>query len=85
MERSRALRRSCSRHRLERGYFYRTVAGFAALVEKDWCAFGYQFSKRRDAATDDHSPIFLQWLDCVWQALRQTRHASSSTKCSCWQ
>ena len=51
--------------------YYRTVAGFAALVEKDWCAFGYQFSKRRDAATDDHSPIFLQWLDCVWQALRQ--------------
>ena len=51
--------------------YYRTVDGFAALVEKDWCAFGYQFSKRRDAATDDHSPIFLQWLDCVWQALRQ--------------
>ncbi|KAH8073088.1 phosphatidylinositol-3,5-bisphosphate 3-phosphatase [Aureococcus anophagefferens] len=51
--------------------YYRTVAGFGALVEKDWCAFGYQFSKRRDAATDDHSPIFLQWLDCVWQALRQ--------------
>ena len=54
--------------------FFRTIEGFRVLVEKDWCAFGYMFAKRTghgekcaNAADDQRSPIFLQFLDCVWQ------------------
>eukprot|EP00697_Spironema_sp_BW2_P017225 gnl/Spiro4/8833_TR4650_c0_g1_i1.p1 gnl/Spiro4/8833_TR4650_c0_g1~~gnl/Spiro4/8833_TR4650_c0_g1_i1.p1 ORF type:complete len:716 (-),score=188.48 gnl/Spiro4/8833_TR4650_c0_g1_i1:55-2202(-) len=58
--------------------YYRTVRGFAVLVEKDWLSFGHKFTKR--SVSNEHagywqhdqtSPIFLQWLDCVWQIMRQ--------------
>lgn len=55
--------------------FYRTRAGFAALVEKDWCAFGHMFDKRLGGlstrATHETSPVFLQWIDAVWQLTQQ--------------
>lgn len=56
--------------------FYRTLCGFATLVEKEWCAFGHQFSKRcghgnSNYADDQRSPVFIQWLDCIWQLLYQ--------------
>jgi len=52
--------------------FFRTIDGFRSLVEKDFCAFGHMFERRNGLASDaDASPIFLQWLDCVWQLLRQ--------------
>ncbi len=60
--------------------FYRTLDGFPRLVEKDWCAFGYQFAKRRDPATDDHSPIFLQFLDAAFQVLDQRPDAFEFTE-----
>ncbi|KAL5569526.1 hypothetical protein UlMin_026101 [Ulmus minor] len=95
--------------------YYRTFAGFQALVEKDWLAFGHPFSDRvsmptvsggvnlpfelsRQSSTgsfssspgrqssgsarsqnpsashahtsNEYSPIFLQWIDCVSQLLR---------------
>ncbi|XP_022938924.1 phosphatidylinositol-3-phosphatase myotubularin-1-like isoform X1 [Cucurbita moschata] len=95
--------------------YYRTIAGFQALVEKDWLAFGHPFSDRsgmptisgsgnmpyelsRQSSTgsfstspmrqpsgsftspasspppsqtsNNCSPIFLQWVDCVSQLLR---------------
>ena len=52
--------------------YYRTIEGFAVLIEKDW--FNYPFAKRngfgKDKKRDDEGlmdPIFLQFIDCVWQ------------------
>jgi len=46
--------------------FYRTLEGFAILVEKDWCSFGHMFQKRcAHPTSDDTSPIFQQFLDAV--------------------
>eukprot|EP00906_Rhabdomonas_costata_P014046 RCo020143 len=55
--------------------YYRTIRGFQALIEKDWLLAGHRFAER--CATgggrpdDQFSPIFLQWMDCVWQIWRQ--------------
>jgi hypothetical protein len=57
--------------------YYRTIRGFAILVEKDWCAFGHQFALRcghgNDKYFDDEncSPIFVQFIDCVFQLVHQ--------------
>lgn len=56
--------------------FYRTLRGFQCLIEKDWCSFGHQFGARcgharSDSSNDQRSPVFLLWLDCVWQFIRQ--------------
>jgi myotubularin-related protein 1/2 len=56
--------------------FYRTLRGFQVLVEKEWCSFGHQFAARSgharsDVSNDQRSPVFLLWLDCVWQYTRQ--------------
>ena len=51
--------------------------GFAVLVEKDWIAFGFPFARRmgqffdKKKNTDEISPIFLQFLDSVWQIWRK--------------
>ena len=52
--------------------FYRTIRGFAILVEKEWCSFGHMFHRRtghgdKNYSDEQRSPIFLQWLDAVWQ------------------
>ena len=56
--------------------YHRTMAGFAVLVEKEWCSFGHRFSERHGQRSGEYdntqrAPIFLQWLDCVWQVMRQ--------------
>ena len=57
--------------------FYRTINGFAVLVEKDWLTFGHQFAlrnglnKKQGGSDDQNSPIFLQFLDAVHQLLLQ--------------
>ncbi len=58
--------------------FYRTMDGFAILVEKEWNSFGHTFYARccqgQDKSTraeDEVSQIFLQFLDCVWQIQKQ--------------
>jgi hypothetical protein len=59
--------------------FYRTINGFAVLVEKDWLSFGHQFGLRNGFAEkekqDQASPIFLQFLDAVHQLLEQFPNA----------
>ncbi|CAH0479121.1 unnamed protein product [Peronospora belbahrii] len=59
--------------------FYRTIKGFQVLVEQEWCAFGHQFRARSGHADspagywedDSTSPVFMQFLDAVWQLMRQ--------------
>ena len=55
---------------------YRTRDGFQALVEKDWCAFGHMCAERSGfGPPHEFSPVLLQWLDIVWQLMRQFPHA----------
>lgn len=56
--------------------YYRTIKGFETLVEKEWISFGHRFALRVGHGNDNHadadrSPIFLQFIDCVWQMTRQ--------------
>ncbi|TKR93014.1 hypothetical protein L596_007549 [Steinernema carpocapsae] len=56
--------------------YYRTINGFAVLIEKEWCSFGHKFSHRVGHGEDKHgdgerSPIFVQFIDCVWQLYNQ--------------
>lgn len=56
--------------------FYRTITGFEVLVEKEWISFGHKFASRighgdKNHADADRSPIFLQFIDCVWQITKQ--------------
>ncbi|XP_070944463.1 phosphatidylinositol-3-phosphate phosphatase MTMR1 isoform X2 [Macaca nemestrina] len=56
--------------------YYRTIKGFETLVEKEWVSFGHRFALRVGHGNDNHadadrSPIFLQFIDCVWQMTRQ--------------
>ena len=59
--------------------FYRTINGFAVLVEKDWLSFGHQFGLRNGFSDKDKqdqaSPIFLQFLDAVHQLIEQFPNA----------
>ncbi len=54
--------------------YYRTAVGFFVLVEKEWCDMGHKFADRLGSSVkkdQEESPVFLQWLDCVWQLWRQ--------------
>jgi hypothetical protein len=52
--------------------YYRTIEGFLMLIEKEWMGFGFQFEERMGRMTDKGtSPVFTQFLDCVWQLLNQ--------------
>ena len=59
--------------------YYRTLNGFICLIEKDWLSFGHQFRYRNgfysqmDTSINENqfSPIFLQWLDAVYQLMSQ--------------
>jgi len=54
---------------------YRSIDGFFCLIEKEWLSFGHQFQKRLGhmipSGDQDISPVFVQWLDSVWQIMRQ--------------
>jgi hypothetical protein len=49
------------------------------LVEQEWCAFGHQFRARTGHTDnqvsywddDNTSPVFMQFIDAVWQLMRQ--------------
>jgi hypothetical protein len=55
--------------------YYRTLRGFEVLVAKEWCSFGHKFRDRcgfkAGLESQEVSPVFLQWVDCVWQLWRQ--------------
>ncbi len=61
---------------------YRTLDGFICLIEKDWLSFGHQFRYRcgmycpgdspsNVASENQKSPVFIQWLDAVYQIMQQ--------------
>ncbi|XP_051882754.1 myotubularin-related protein 2 isoform X4 [Pristis pectinata] len=56
--------------------YYRTIRGFEVLIEKEWLGFGHRFQLRvghgdKNHTDADRSPVFLQFIDCVWQMTRQ--------------
>jgi hypothetical protein len=59
--------------------YYRTLDGFICLIEKDWISFGHQFRYRNGlyspidskVSESQFSPIFIQWLDCIYQIMEQ--------------
>lgn len=60
--------------------YYRTIKGFEVLVEKEWLSFGHKFQQRVGHGDDHHSdadrsPVFLQFIDCVWQITQQFPNA----------
>lgn len=60
--------------------YYRTIKGFEVLVEKEWISFGHKFAQRVGHGDDKHSdsdrsPVFLQFIDCVWQMTMQFPNA----------
>uniref|UniRef100_A0A8C9TTC9 Myotubularin related protein 6 n=1 Tax=Scleropages formosus TaxID=113540 RepID=A0A8C9TTC9_SCLFO len=64
----------CSLGALLMDPYYRTLKGFMVLIEKDWISFGHKFADRCDQLDGDPkevSPIFTQFLDCVWQLSEQ--------------
>ncbi|KAK9887578.1 hypothetical protein WA026_023384 [Henosepilachna vigintioctopunctata] len=53
---------------------FRTKYGFQSLIQKDWVAMGHQFAYRLSHILDkevEFCPLFLLFLDCVWQLLQQ--------------
>lgn len=64
----------CSLGSLLMDPYYRTIKGFMVLIEKDWISFGHKFADRCDQLDGDPkevSPIFTQFLECVWQLTEQ--------------
>lgn len=57
--------------------YARTLEGFEVVIEKEWISFGHSFETRWGHLWDDktrnvkRSPIFIQFLDWVYQLLRQ--------------
>ncbi|KAL1138901.1 hypothetical protein AAG570_008963 [Ranatra chinensis] len=60
--------------------YYRTIKGFEVLIEKEWLSFGHKFQLRIGHGDDNHSdadrsPVFLQFIDCVWQVMQMFPNA----------
>ncbi|UJR33275.1 hypothetical protein I4U23_020730 [Adineta vaga] len=60
--------------------YYRTIEGFQILVQREWIAFGHKFADRcghgnGSSDLNERSPVFLQWLDCIYQLFVQNRTA----------
>ena len=57
--------------------YFRTIEGFCVLIEKEWIFPGHQFELRCGhgklalSKEKKHSPIFIQFLDCVHQLINQ--------------
>lgn len=49
---------------------YRSLHGFLILISKEFCSYGHRFRTRLgngEQPTSEYSPIFIQWLECVYQ------------------
>ena len=51
------------------------LQGFQILIEREWLDFGHKFGDRcghsAEGDANERSPVFLQWLDCIHQLLKQ--------------
>ena len=72
----------CSTSQILLDKYYRTLDGFICLIEKDWLSFGHQFRYRNGfyssidsppnvSNENQFSPIFIQWLDSIYQLMNQ--------------
>lgn len=51
----------------------RTLLGFQSLVQREWVAAGHPFLTRLGGTgASEEAPVFLLFLDCVWQLLQQS-------------
>jgi myotubularin-related protein 1/2 len=55
---------------------YRTIPGFCTVIEKEFIQMGHKFADRcgfgsSENNMEERSPIFIQFLDSVWQVQRQ--------------
>eukprot|EP00727_Mastigamoeba_balamuthi_P007541 m51a1_g3407 putative myotubularin isoform x1 (1148) ;mRNA; f:559739-564043 len=60
--------------------YYRTLEGFAVMIEKEWASYGHMFARRNKHVPSrekqpDQSPVFLQFVDCVWQLMSHLPNA----------
>lgn len=55
--------------------YYRTIKGFISLIEKEWLVTGHKFRDRLGYiypwCDSETSPVFVQFIDCVYQITRQ--------------
>ncbi|XP_044538828.1 myotubularin-related protein 8 [Gracilinanus agilis] len=54
--------------------FYRTFEGLMVLIEREWISMGHKFSQRcghLDGDPKEVSPVFTQFLECIWQLMEQ--------------
>eukprot|EP00812_Abedinium_dasypus_P008372 NODE_2138_length_988_cov_277.232583.p1 GENE.NODE_2138_length_988_cov_277.232583~~NODE_2138_length_988_cov_277.232583.p1 ORF type:complete len:257 (-),score=59.48 NODE_2138_length_988_cov_277.232583:201-914(-) len=61
---------------------HRTQKGFLRLIQKEWCTFGHPFSGRlalSETPSSEYSPVFVQWLECVYQLCCQRPQAFEFT------
>ncbi|XP_070252326.1 myotubularin-related protein 11 [Myotis yumanensis] len=50
----------------------RTLLGFQSLVQREWVSAGHPFLTRLGVTgVSEKAPVFLLFLDCVWQLLQQ--------------
>lgn len=53
---------------------FRTLSGFQGLVQKEWVMAGHRFLDRCNhlkRSDKEECPLFLLFLDCVWQIMNQ--------------
>lgn len=54
--------------------YWRTCTGFCTLIQKEWVGMGHPFSSRLGhvfRSEPEQAPVFLTFLDCVWQLIQQ--------------
>lgn len=62
---------------------FRTMNGLQSLIQKEWVAMGHPFANRLGHILSkeiEPAPVFLLFLDCIWQLLQQYPHAFQITE-----
>lgn len=49
--------------------YYRTIAGYQSLIEKDWLAFGHKFSERCGHISSDQKEVFIRDVRLLFGSL----------------